>query len=559
MCKLKELIEKGDIRRAVFTAIDCGVERVIRENAECPECIELAIKYMSRERLQTALRDAVLRGDVQVAGTLLNFLGPDVEVDGEPLLHTAVKKGKIEVLKMLLQRGTDPNKKDKHGKAPLHYAAEFCCIKCVKLLLEAGADPRLPSKRGRTPLNYAAAGGCAEVFEMLLKYEEPSKKTLKLTTERSWRYGDRRRILFSIVERLKSSGETLSDVLSCELLKAAVEVNDREVVELYVREGVRPEKCGECIASRAKSPEVFRLLAEGSCIVFKRIENREVLREAVKIFGPNYIDRRGDTPLHAAARLCDVELLQQLLEAGVKPVENSYGLTPLDYAARAGCAEGVSLLIKHVQPSYLTVRAALPHPEALSVIASTYPKIIADNVEDLMWIAVMREYADSLSIILSTVNVDEKTRTNLLFKAAQYCKPRAVRVLGAANPNVRDELGSTPLHYAACRGVVEALVELGADVNARDWHNNTPLHDAVSDNRPSVVEALLERGADPNIQNGNGDTPLHIAARLGYTRCVEALLKYGARKDIKNNEGKTPADLAWRKSVYKMLSTANTP
>ena len=41
--------------------------------------------------------------------------------------------------------------------------------------------------------------------------------------------------------------------------------------------------------------------------------------------------------------------------------------------------------------------------------------------------------------------------------------------------------------------------------------------------------ALLEAGADPNAKDLSGNTPLHYASSDGYTAVVEMLLNAGAK------------------------------
>jgi ankyrin repeat protein len=55
-------------------------------------------------------------------------------------------------------------------------------------------------------------------------------------------------------------------------------------------------------------------------------------------------------------------------------------------------------------------------------------------------------------------------------------------------------------------------VEKGADVNARDKNDGTPLHYAVARGHLSVVEFLIEKGADLNARNRYGKTPLNISS-----------------------------------------------
>lgn len=64
---------------------------------------------------------------------------------------------------------------------------------------------------------------------------------------------------------------------------------------------------------------------------------------------------------------------------------------------------------------------------------------------------------------------------------------------------------------AAC-GLIELLVDLGADPNINVQHGNTPLHMAAGIYNEGIVEfsffgALMDCGADWNIQNDKGETP----------------------------------------------------
>jgi len=83
------------------------------------------------------------------------------------------------------------------------------------------------------------------------------------------------------------------------------------------------------------------------------------------------------------------------------------------------------------------------------------------------------------------------------------------------DPIVKDTEGRTALHYAAFNGnvdIVKSLLASGADVNAKDNNETTPLHSARS---KAVAEILVDNGADIHAVNKNGNTPflsaLHFA------------------------------------------------
>ncbi|CAB0028441.1 unnamed protein product [Trichogramma brassicae] len=89
----------------------------------------------------------------------------------------------------------------------------------------------------------------------------------------------------------------------------------------------------------------------------------------------------------------------------------------------------------------------------------------------------------------------------------------------AADPNLANKDGSTPLHVICSEDVGDELAELFFDINdeknqvmqvdAQDKEGNTPLHLAMTYSQEKLVELLLRHGANPNSTNENRETPLH--------------------------------------------------
>ena len=65
------------------------------------------------------------------------------------------------------------------------------------------------------------------------------------------------------------------------------------------------------------------------------------------------------------------------------------------------------------------------------------------------------------------------------------------------------------------KDVVEHLLQMGANVHARDDGGLIPLHNACSFGHAEVVSLLLCQGADPNARDNWNYTPLHEAAIKG--------------------------------------------
>ncbi|XP_077773205.1 protein phosphatase 1 regulatory subunit 12C isoform X4 [Podarcis muralis] len=74
---------------------------------------------------------------------------------GATALHVAAAKGYIEVMRLLLQAGYDPNVQDKDGWAPLHAAAHWGVEEACRLLAEHFCDMEALNNVGQRPCDLA--------------------------------------------------------------------------------------------------------------------------------------------------------------------------------------------------------------------------------------------------------------------------------------------------------------------------------------------------------------------------------------------------------------------
>jgi ankyrin repeat protein/beta-lactamase regulating signal transducer with metallopeptidase domain len=95
---------------------------------------------------------------------------PDAKENSDwSLLHYAVYED-INLVRMLLDRGANPNVIDAGGKSPLHWAAREGRLPQVELLIAQGADPHVKDYEGRTPLSLAKEKGHNEIVELLREH-----------------------------------------------------------------------------------------------------------------------------------------------------------------------------------------------------------------------------------------------------------------------------------------------------------------------------------------------------------------------------------------------------
>lgn len=93
-----------------------------------------------------------------------------------------------------------------------------------------------------------------------------------------------------------------------------------------------------------------------------------------------------------------------------------------------------------------------------------------------------------------------------------------------------------PGHFPGGAASVAALIEAGADVNARfaGPHSEAPLHWAASSDDVDVLDALLDAGADIEATGAviGGGTPLADATAFRQLRAAHRLVERGARTTL---------------------------
>ena len=135
--------------------------------------------------------------------------------------------------------------------------------------------------------------------------------------------------------------------------------------------------------------------------------------------------------------------------------------------------------------------------------------------------------------------------------SASKSSPPAISIQDAAR---NGNLEAIRQHIKATSNLSEKAPESGG----------SPLHTAAVFGQLEVVRALVEAGADVNARNNDGDTPLLVAAFFCRTEIVQHLLAHGADKSAKNNAGKTALDSVsipfdQVKGVYDFLQAVLAP
>lgn len=149
-------------------------------------CLEKGVDPNAKNyKKESLLNCAVSQKKINIIETLLAH-GANIDASEScngRSLEIAIRYGDIEVIKLLLLYGADPNIKNRRGQHPLIYLVEEYYpvnkIPIIKLLLDYGADPNIKNKNNQTALMIASRSNMFGFFNQLKLSNSKPKDTLE--------------------------------------------------------------------------------------------------------------------------------------------------------------------------------------------------------------------------------------------------------------------------------------------------------------------------------------------------------------------------------------------
>ena len=297
---------------------------------------------------QTALIGAVEKGDINMAQTLLKA-GADVNArnnKNESALFHAVQAGNLRLVDMLLLSGAETNiantrplTSSDSGYTPLMYAArhglvatEGPWVDIVRALLARGADANRRSHHGATALSIAERNGYADIIDAL-RNAGARKETVytSLTIDdaliKAAKNGD-----LSKVRQLFTEGAqaNVKNRLGVTPLLAAAMGGHTAIVQVLVENGAKvnavPAGLREWALSAARialdEEDITQAAARGDTALIIAVRQghtdtaRYLLEHGAEI---NRANRQNESALFVAAELGRAEIVRALLSKGADP------------------------------------------------------------------------------------------------------------------------------------------------------------------------------------------------------------------------------------------------
>ena len=389
--------------------------------------------HAPRWNKMTPLRIAISSGQAE-AFTYLLAHGASLldNQSGETLLLDAVAGGNDSILKMIIDtiKPLDLNVKNAAGKTPLHLAAGMGSVAMCDRLIKAGASVEVVSYDGETLLHFAARSGNRHLAEKV--YE--AKKLLIAA-----RSGSR-----DLVKKVYEAKKLLNfvdakNVKGFTALHAAISVNKR------LTKRVQREIVGV----------IDYLVSQGADVNACASESRT--------FAIN------ETPLHIAARACNIPAMQKLIIAGANVnAQTVHGYTALHYVLSSHLDE---------QTMLDAMDCLLMYDADINITTFT---IVNDQGSQItpLWYARIKNYS---------------------LRVHEWLLNRG------ANPDVVNASGNTLLHDVARAGSAELLtllLERGANAHIKNQQGLTPLgvllySGNVRGNYHSCLNQLMSLGGFP--------------------------------------------------------------
>lgn len=303
---------------------------------------------------------------------------------------------------------------------------------------------------------------------------------------------------------------------------------------------------------------------------------KELVQEVVQLVRSNHTWNLA----HLAAHLGLVDCFKNArVAAQISECAQDTLVTPLHVAVRAQKLNSVQVLMSMDAPLNLTDHngdtiyhaAAVTTKELIKALGSRpAPVAVINQVNNdgytPLQLACLTDKPECVRELLKEGADVNSASVNLADRNNSTCLGRDNVEQNVHNFQIEDmKHGGTPLHWAKTTQCLETMIELGCDLDAKNFQGNTAMHIMAARGRLNCVISLLSHGANVNAVGSDGDSPLHVAVRVAVPNhenwsifleqsdvsLIHALIVFGADVNQRNQKGETARHLAATSKLNK--------
>lgn len=293
-------------------------------------------------------------------------------------------------------------------------------------------------------------------------------------------------------------------------------------------------------------------------------------------------DEHGRTAADYAAKLGNLEIIDQLIAKGIKPTSQALFFATQGSRMKQNGLEVYQSLIekynldpKAINPEGATLLHLLVRRPNTELVNYFLNKGIDVSKADHKGNTVLINAASGNDVALietllakaDNINAKNENGESALTKAiaAGSAEVAAVLIKKGADTKVLDKDGNNLAYYwfnsfrpanqgsaaQQTTGVddfaekLKVLKSAGIDITAPQQNGSSLFHIAVEKQNIALINKAAELGADINAQDAEGNSPLHKAALVAKDdKILKTLIALGAKKDLKTEFEETAYDLA---------------
>ena len=450
---------------------------------------------------------------------LLQELGADLNAVSHTettSVNNACSKGELEIVKFLVRQGADIHIPDKRGRTCLMNSVH--CLELCRFLINNGAVVDAQDNLGNTALHHAIMEGDLETVQLLLDHGSDQNIKNKQGDDALQLASLRGKELIVMELKTRQKPTALRWIESLQLLGShclvSKEADNVEKALVFWKRSVELRMTNPC-ARLNKSESI------PACMIVKEVNTVEDLEELC----------RDKEIVHFVHMYALNNLLRILGPSHSETTHRFISVSNIlarhrEYRRSFNLLKHAFQLLQKSTPTwtgeYFLVLEML-HRKCLDASRESNFQIEFRDVFEIVDMvtskaqAVKKMKLSSMKLVLKFVHLVLKLDKNP--DEISSSKQVVRRLVHSQISDDRD--GRTFLHLAvqhcySYTGVVEVLLECGADANSFDVRNNTPFHllGATTayacfpfdhDERSKVIEILLQYSAHPDIVNDHGD------------------------------------------------------